>query len=231
MNNLLNFEKFFEKKKGLWDNIHAKRKRGEKAAKPGDEDYPDKKTWDKLTKKESISEGLQYHINKKIPLTENVYRYGSEGFFNLINETRELYRKNLIKLNDVDTEMMKTDIGKKGIYEGKEVWLDIIMEEDDLINEAEYKGKKVQLNKPKRGGSKKFYVYVKDGDKVKKVSFGAKSGGGNLAVKLKDPEARKAFASRHNCEQKNDKTTPGYWACRISRYTKQLGLSGGGNWW
>jgi hypothetical protein len=40
-----------ESKPGLWANIHAKRKRGEKAAKPGDEDYPDKKQWDKLSKK------------------------------------------------------------------------------------------------------------------------------------------------------------------------------------
>jgi hypothetical protein len=76
-------------------------------------------------------------------------------------------------------------------------------------------------------------VYVRNPKtkKIIKVSFGAKSGGGNLAVKLKDPKARKAFADRHNCEQKNDKTKPGYWACRLPRYAKSLGLSGGGTWW
>lgn len=99
------------------------------------------------------------------------------------------------------------------------------------LKEAEYQGRDVELNKPKRGGSKKFYVYVKDGDKVKKVSFGASGGGGSLSVKLKDPEAKRAFKERHNCEQKNDKTKPGYWACRLPRYSKQLGLSGGGQWW
>jgi hypothetical protein len=101
------------------------------------------------------------------------------------------------------------------------------------LTEAEYQGKKVELGKPKRGGSKKFYVYVKNPKtgKVKKVSFGAKAGGGNLSVKLKDPKARKAFADRHNCEQKNDKTTPGYWSCRLPRYAKLLGLSGGGRFW
>jgi hypothetical protein len=67
--------------------------------------------------------------------------------------------------------------------------------------------------------------------KVIKVSFGAKAGGGNLAVKLRDPEARKAFAARHNCEQKNDKTKPGYWSCRLVRYAKLLNLSGSGKWW
>jgi hypothetical protein len=101
------------------------------------------------------------------------------------------------------------------------------------IGEAEYQGKDVDLNKPKRGGSKKFYVYTKNPKtgKVIKVSFGAKDGGGNLAVKLKDPKARKAFADRHDCENKNDKTKAGYWSCRLPRYAKALGLSGGGTWW
>jgi hypothetical protein len=102
-----------------------------------------------------------------------------------------------------------------------------------IIKEAEYKGKDVELNKPKRGGSKKFYVYVKDpqSGNIRKVSFGAKSGGGNLAVKLKDPKARKAFSDRHNCPEKTDKTTPGYWACALPRFAKSLGLSGGGRYW
>jgi hypothetical protein len=177
-----------------------------------------------------ISEGLKYHIDNQIPLTETVYRYGSESFFNLINEVREVYQKGGVDLSHNDLEIIKTDIGKQGIYEGKLVWLDIPNEEYNL-NEAEYKGKKVELSKPKRGGSKKFYVYVMCNDKVKKVSFGAKSGGGNLAVKLRDPKARKAFSDRHNCTQKNDKCSAGYWSCRLPRYAKQLGLSGGGTWW
>lgn len=103
---------------------------------------------------------------------------------------------------------------------------------DDMISEAEYRGKKVPLNKPKRGGTKKFYVYTKNKKgNVIKVAFGADSGGGKLAVKLKDPKARKAFADRHNCDQKNDKTKAGYWSCRLPRYAKSLGLSGGGTWW
>lgn len=101
------------------------------------------------------------------------------------------------------------------------------------LDEAEYHGKKVELSKPKRGGDKKFYVYVRDpkSKNIRKVSFGAKSGGGNLSVKLRDPKRRKAFADRHNCSQKTDKTSAGYWACRLPRYAKSLGLSGGGTWW
>ena len=89
------------------------------------------------------------------------------------------------------------------------------------LEEAEFKGKKVELNKPKRGGSKKFYVYVKDGDKVKKVSFGDTTG---LKAKINDPVARRAFAKRHDCPNKNDKTKASYWSCRLPRYAKLLGL-------
>jgi hypothetical protein len=177
-----------------------------------------------------ISEGLRYHIDNEIPLTESVYRYGSESFFNLINEVRELYTKGKVDLSFSDEEIIRTDIGKQGIYEGRKVWLDIPNEYME-INEAEYKGKTVELSKPKRGGSKKFYVYVMCNDKVKKVSFGAKSGGANLSVKLRDFKAKKAFSARHNCPRKNDKCSAGYWSCRLPRYAKQLGLSGGGTWW
>jgi len=87
--------------------------------------------------------------------------------------------------------------------------------------------KEVELNSPKRGGNKKFYVYVKnDKGNVIKVEFGDTSG---LKAKIDDPEARKNFAARHQCDTKKDKTKPGYWACRLPYYAKQLGLSGGGN--
>jgi len=127
----------------------------------------------------------------------------------------------------------KLEKGLKDKNGGEEVTESLMNDLTTLLKEAEYKGRGVKLNKPKRGGSKKFYVYVMNPEtkKVKKVSFGAKSGGGDLAVKLKDPKARKAFADRHNCEEKNDKTKAGYWSCRLPRYAKSLGLSGGGTWW
>ena len=94
--------------------------------------------------------------------------------------------------------------------------------------ESEYKGRDVELNKPKRGGDAKFYVYVKDPKpgNIKKIQWGDTTG---LSVKLKDPGARKSFAARHKCDQKKDKTKAGYWACNLPRYAKSLGLSGGGN--
>ena len=89
------------------------------------------------------------------------------------------------------------------------------------VKEAKYKGKDVPLNKPKRGGSKKFFVYTKNKKgNVVKVSFGGTTG---LSVKIKEKGARASFAARHKCATKKDKTKPGYWACNVGRYWKSLG--------
>ena len=88
---------------------------------------------------------------------------------------------------------------------------DMIKASVGYSNEAEYQGKKVSLNKPKRGGSKKFYVYVKsDKGNVKKVSFGDTTG---LSIKRDDPARRKSFRARHNCDTAKDKTSARYWSC------------------
>ena len=84
------------------------------------------------------------------------------------------------------------------------------MYQDLPIEEAMYQGRKVKLNDPIRGGSKKFYVYVKDGDKVKKVSFGYTTG---LSIKRDDPARRKSFRARHNCDNPGPKTKARYWSC------------------
>jgi hypothetical protein len=150
--------------------------------------------------------------------THNLYRVGSEKYFEFFNDLRE----GVVVGTELDRILVEeTDIGEFAEYEGNPVPLDCPM-----IAEAEYQGKEVELNKPKAGGSKKYYVYVKDGDKVKKVSWGDTTG---LKVKLDDKEARKSFAARHDCANKKDKTKAGYWACNLPRYAKQLGLSGGGN--
>ena len=92
----------------------------------------------------------------------------------------------------------------------------------DELFEAEFRGKDVPLNKPKRGGSKAYYVYVRDPKtkKIKKVSFGS----GGLRAKIKNKEARNAFAKRHRCKDKKDRTKAGYWSCNLPRYASALGL-------
>lgn len=78
---------------------------------------------------------------------------------------------------------------------------------------VDYQGEKVTLNKPRRiqGGNKKFEVFVQDGGKVKRVTFGDP----NMEIRRDDPKARANFRSRHSCDTKKDKTTAGYWSCRM----------------
>ena len=173
--------------------------------------------------KEILSEGLKYHMDNARPLTEHVYRAGSENYFNLWAEARALYSRNIIEVQGDDLEVItETDLGHFGMYEGKKVPLDFIFEEVETLTEAEKK-KNPPLGKPKRGGSKKFYVYVRDPKtkKIKKVSFGDTTG---LSAKINNPEARRAFAARHDCKNKKDKTKASYWSCRLPRYAKVLGL-------
>ena len=257
--------------------------------------------------KSLLSEGLQYHIDKKIPIFETVYRIGSDKHLALIKEARKMYSRNVIDLCEDDEALIKTHLGEFALYEGESVPLDLPMLNEDRkynqeellrldliarrkfdcdykkctdeqkaevlkdkvkvgvkealqeklkgidgkacwkgyklagtkkkgdktvdncvpmeeakkeIDEAEFKGKEVALGKPKRGGPKAYYVYVKDGDKVKKVTFGS----GGLRAKIKNKEARNAFAARHNCKDKKDRTKAGYWSCNLPRYAPALGL-------
>ena len=171
--------------------------------------------------KDRISKSVHYHIENNIPFAENIYRVHSEEFYKLFSEARSLYSEGLLtELNDWDKQLLETDIGEFGLYENQKVPLDCPIQEEDE--------KDPPLNKPKKGGPKKFYVFVKDGDKIKKVTWGDTTG---LKVKLNDKDARKSFAARHKCAQQKDRTSAAYWACNLPRYAKSLGLSGGGNFY
>ena len=168
--------------------------------------------------KSLLSEGLQYHIDKQIPLFETVYRIGSDAHLALIKEARKMYSRNVIDLCEEDEALINTHLGEFGLYEGESVPLDLPM----LNTEAEFRGKEVSLNKPKRGGSKAYYVYVRDPKtkKIKKVSFGS----GGLKAKIRNKKARNAYSARHRCPEKKDRTTAGYWSCNLPRYAPALGL-------
>jgi len=172
-----------------------------------------------------ISEHLQYHVNNDISITENIFRYGSESYFNLLKESRELYDKGLVELSGHDKELFEnSDIGRFIVFEGELVPLDLPLEIMMEINEAEYKGREVDLNHPTRSsGPKKYKVYVKNPKtgNVKVVNFGDVSGG--LSAKVSDSKARKSFAARHKCNLKKDKTTPGFWSCRLTKFGHLFG--------
>jgi hypothetical protein len=89
---------------------------------------------------------------------------------------------------------------------------------DNMLNEAEYQGRKVQLGKIMQGDIKKFKVYVKnDKGKVVKVNFGfgGKSAKGKrMVIKKNNPARRKSFRARMNCANPGPRWKPRYWACR-----------------
>jgi hypothetical protein len=170
-----------------------------------------------------ISEGLFYHIENNLPLNESIYRPQSMMFLKLFVEARNLYNNKHLVLCEADKRYFdNTDIGTFGDYNGIKVPLDLPLTEEFLIEALEEEKKQPAIGKPKRGGSKKFYVYVRDKGKVKKVSFGM--AGGGLRAKLNNPKARQAFSNRHNCPQKKDRTKASYWSCRLPRYAKLLGF-------
>jgi hypothetical protein len=158
----------------------------------------------KESKNVVLSEGMKFHITQGIPLTENTYRPLSSKYFELFREARNLYNNELLSVTEDDAELLESNIGEFGEYNGIKVPLDYVFEIEELIKEIEYRGKNISIGKPKRGGSKKFYVFVKaPGGKIKKVSFGDTTG---LRAKLNNPKARKAFAARHDCKNKKDRT-------------------------
>jgi len=167
LKNLLN-----EKSKGLWHNIHAKRKRGEEPAKPGDEDYPktldidedDDPCWDDYKQV-----GMKKKNGKKVP--------------NCVPESYDVYDESC----------------------------GYTIELEEPIEEAEYDGRKVKLNKPMQGDTKKFKVYVKNQKgNVVKVNFGQKG----MNIKKSNPDRRRSFRARHNCDSPGPKYKARYWSCK-----------------
>ena len=166
-----------------------------------------------------IQEAIDFMEKHNIDFCENVYRPMSEKYFEFFREARRLYEQGEINVEGMNKQLLETDLGEFAFYEDEEVPLDCPLVEEE------------ELNKPKRGGAKKFYVYVRNPStgNVKKVSFGQKG----MSVNINDPAARKSFAARHQCDTRNDKTTASYWACRLPRYAKMLGMQvdNPGSWW
>jgi len=106
-----------------------------------------------------MSPNLQYHLNENICIAESAFRPGSDAHISLLTEAR-FYFENGVTFDSITEELfIKTDLGFIGEYLGEPVPLDFPIEE---LNEAEYKGREVDLNYPKRGGAKKYHVYVKN---------------------------------------------------------------------
>jgi len=191
-----------EKSKGLWHNIRAKRARGEKPAHKNSKAHKDAV---KAGEKINAEEGLWANINAKKKRGEKSARKGSKAY------------KAAVKAGN----KLKDSV----IYRNEVLRLEIVEHSEPVIfQEAEYQGRTVKLNKPTRGDTKKFKVYVNTGKKnadgtikVKKVNFGH---GGTSAkrktmrIRKSNPKARASFRARHNCDNPGPKTKARYWSCR-----------------
>lgn len=192
-------------------------------------EYLNKKNNMHLTSNVEVSENLKYHLDNKLNLHESVFRIYSKAWFDLIEEVRSLYEKDMIALQDDDADLVESNIGEVAEYKGRNVYLDAPILVKQKLDEATHKGKKVKIGKPFRtpGEGKKFAVYVKSkSGRVKKVRFGDPK----LTVKNNNPARAKSFRARHKCSEKNDRTKAGYWACRIGRYAKAVGLKSSKSW-
>jgi hypothetical protein len=172
-----------------------------------------------LVKKVKVSDKLKYHLDNKLTLSENRFKIYSKSYIEIINEVRELFIEGLIDLNENDIKIIESDLGKTVILEnGQKVYLEVPMIDDEFLNEAEYQGRKVQLGKIMQGDVKKSKVYVKnDKGKVVKVNFGfgGKSAKGKrMTIKKNNPQRRKSFRARHNCENPGPRWKARYWSCR-----------------
>jgi len=164
-----------------------------------------------------LSEGLRWHLEEGVSFETPVYRAGTDKYFSLIKEAKWLYHEKLYQpQSQFEVELLESDLGEWVEFDGKKVPLDFPLQD---LNEMEYKGREVELGKPKKGSGGKAYVYVRNPKtgKVKKVSFGS-----SMPDAMGDSEAarkrRKSFGDRHNCAEKDDRTKPGYWACRATKF-------------
>ena len=114
---------------------------------------------------------------------------------------------------DIEISTNSNDIEEE-TYEGDDffesygvMWFN----EDELLDEAEYQGRKVPLGKPMRGDVKKFKVYVKKPTgNIVKVNFGDP----NMKIKKSNPARRRSFRARHNCDNPGPRHKARYWSCR-----------------
>jgi hypothetical protein len=177
-------EKLEEKNKGLWHNIHAKRKRGEEPAKPGDDDYP--KTLDVEAKKDGDpcwvgykQYGMKDKDGRKVP--------------NCVKEEMEIFYESEGKGYGYTFEYLRTKELNEAEYQGRKVKL----------------GKPMQGDVKKF----KVYVKNPAGNVVK-VNFGAGGKDKTMRIRKSNPKARKSFRARHNCDNPGPRHKARYWSCR-----------------
>ena len=126
-------------------------------------------------------------------------------------------RENMISMKQILSE--NTECYEYDVVSNEDIreFVKFMREYKSDINEAEYQGRKVKLGKPMQGDVKKFKVYVKNPQgNVVKVNFGHKGKGNEKTMKIRksNPQARKSFRARHNCDNPGPRHKARYWSCR-----------------
>jgi hypothetical protein len=198
------------------------------------------------SKDPALEEAIQYHLENNISITENVFRPGSDMFFQLISETKRLYTEGEYSpVDEYEQDLLKSDIGEIAEYEGQLVVLDFPIEE--TIEEACWTGY-VQKGMKKKG-DKMVPNCVNEEDETSGQGIGKpfrSNGGGAVYVKnakgnvikvnfsqsgmkkrINEPGRVRSFVARHHCLTNKDRTSASYWACRWPRYFSNTGQQ----WW
>lgn len=167
-----------------------------------------------------VSPALKQHIEEGLDLTNSFFRLGSDAYVELFEEVKQYWDKGNIILKGPSGWMAKNlEVGKEAVYTPRGG-----------------NQKKVKLDSPERGGSKKFIVYRNSGRTDKEGNIIAKKiewGDPNLTVKNDDPGKAANFWARHGCDkkEKQDPMKAGFWACYgPTLFGKQLGLNSTEPW-
>jgi hypothetical protein len=159
------------------------------------------------TIKDAIDEILQMDPQAVDQLLSDGHNWATDHLATSADDVEEVYHflNATLDSHEPDSYDGETEAGYEDEYGSVEDGM-------AMMNEAEYKGKKVKLGKPTRGDVKKYKVFVKNKKgKVVKVNFGDKK----MEIKRDNPKRRKSFRARHKCSQAKDRTTPKYWSCRM----------------
>ena len=187
---------------------------------------------------EEVEAMITRRIMNHPEFSDMVREYGIEQITQAIADTAEFHGDDDDEIGSSDVSAMVNDTIKslKRVIEGEDYHYSTgerVKKKDEdgpdeeqrdrtraeKMDEAEYQGRKVKLNKPMQGDVKKFKVYVKDPKtgNVKKVNFGhggSSVKGKAMKIRKNNPKARKSFRARHNCDNPGPKTKARYWSCR-----------------
>ena len=187
-----------------------------------------------LTRNEytKVSEGLKYHIDNKLSITESIFRLGSDAYHDLVNEVRSLHSEGKINLSEDDAYIVeRLQTGKKGTYYDRKTKKKTTVSLDDP-----------HLRRKNEPTENLFIVYRPNdkGDKdpdtglVKAVALGfgeaPAAGKPDVRKKHEDEGRRKSFLARHKCKQQKDQNTARWWSCNIHLFASQLGLKTNDPW-